>query len=278
MLNDNHSIRFFGKALKLVNFFIYGFKLGDGLFGKLKLTYVFLRWKILLLVSERLDSVLPLPKTLNIVYNGVPLLIFNPPDISYPQVLYEVFVREDYLVRFPKPPTCILDAGANCGMASIFFSALYPNAVIHAFEPSSETFRFLKLNTAAFPNVKTHQLGLFSKTGTTKLFLKDSAGENSMVKDEGRWEEVKIMTLDEFAASNGITHADLMKIDVEGAEEEILRPSRFIQNIDFIVGELHLQLISKENILKTLEPYFDVKCLSHEPDLDVFTAENKKLR
>ena len=46
-------------------------------------------------------------------------------------------------------------------------------------------------------------------------------------------------------ASRGIRHVDVLKIDVEGAEEEILTSTGSLPLIDWITGELHVDVINQ---------------------------------
>ena len=57
----------------------------------------------------------------------------------------------------------ILDAGANCGAATVYFAHRCPEARIHAFEPGSEQRAILDRNTADHPNVSVHPFGLYSE-------------------------------------------------------------------------------------------------------------------
>jgi len=66
----------------------------------------------------------------------------------------DVLLNEEYAVELDRPPKVIVDAGANVGLASIFFSALWPEARIVAVEADPSTFRRLKENTASLRNVE----------------------------------------------------------------------------------------------------------------------------
>ena len=57
-------------------------------------------------------------------------------------------IREEYKVFMPiESPKTILDAGANIGTASRFFSNQFPKAEIIAIEPDSENYEILIKNT-----------------------------------------------------------------------------------------------------------------------------------
>ena len=139
-------------------------------------------------------------------------------------------------------------------------------AIIHALEPGSHNFELLAHNTERFPNVRAHRIGLFSRSGKATLHLDDSGIENSLVIRDDRSEEVDLITLDEFMAAHRIEHVDILKLDVEGAEEEIITASRRLGNVDVIVGELHLRVIDKARLLASLDPFFVSHCAVIGPE------------
>src|SRR5579863_2728165 len=59
------------------------------------------------------------------------------PGTSDVEVLWDVFARDTYRIPFrtPRGPSVIVDAGANIGITSIYFSSLYPRARVIAIEP-----------------------------------------------------------------------------------------------------------------------------------------------
>ena len=67
--------------------------------------------------------------------------------------LQKVFVWEEYKLPFDLRPRLIVDAGANIGMATIYYSYWYPNAKIVAIEPEQSNFEILRRNCENLPNV-----------------------------------------------------------------------------------------------------------------------------
>lgn len=124
----------------------------------------------------------------------------------------------------------VFDVGANVGKWSEVALAYFPNAKVHAFEISDSNRKILCKsikNTRFFP----HPFGLGALDG--KMLYKDfGAGSpvNSMVlrgsfHDSYLEHEVKscdIKTGNHFCSHAGIELIDLLKIDVEGAEHEVL--------------------------------------------------------
>ena len=120
----------------------------------------------------------------------------------------------------------ILDVGANCGAASVYFAHRCPEARIHAFEPGSEQRAILDRNTADHPNVSVHPFGLFSEDRETVLYRgRDDTGQSSVFRsvwtvDEG--EPIAVRSAGGWVAEQGLDRLDVVKIDVEGCEVDVL--------------------------------------------------------
>lgn len=120
----------------------------------------------------------------------------------------------------------VLDAGANCGAASIYFAHHCPDARIHAFEPGFEQRAILDRNTADYPNVSVHPFGLFSEDRAALLYRgRGDTGHSSVFPSDRNVEvgdEVALRSAGAWVAEQGIGRIDLLKVDVEGCEVEVL--------------------------------------------------------
>ena len=142
-------------------------------------------------------------------------------------------VALNILDKLPTKSPVIFDIGANIGLfIKAFNKSPHKPKLIFAFEPSSYVYSILKLTASRFKNVQCFKLALDSTNGTTTLNmpLKKSGairvglshiGEVS----EGDYlqESVETKLLDDFAEEMKCDAIDLIKIDVEGAEFEILK-------------------------------------------------------
>lgn len=70
----------------------------------------------------------------------------------------------------PKSPRVIVDAGANIGLTSVFYSNKYPRAKIFAIEPEPSNFELLKKNTASYTNVVRIQAALLRENEPVGFF------------------------------------------------------------------------------------------------------------
>lgn len=168
----------------------------------------------------------------------------NTSDIA---VIREVFVDQVYDVDLPSAPRVILDFGANIGLASLYFARKYPDATIHAFEPVRQNYALLQSQCAlnGLDNVQGHAFGLGDRDQQITLSM-DKGGlygglhQTAPGDRSGNSFDVPIRDVRAVLAGLGITSIDLLKIDVEGAEYEILRALEDrMATIRCLVGDFH---------------------------------------
>ena len=122
-----------------------------------------------------------------------------------------------------------IDVGANIGYFTLLASRwVGPSGRVYAFEPVSVTYARLRRNLALNPtdNVTAVNEGASSSPGTAAIALEDDAGHSHLLAGEAkanRQETITLTTVDAFVASRGLTRVDVLKIDVEGADFEVLR-------------------------------------------------------
>lgn len=126
-----------------------------------------------------------------------------------------------------RPGAVALDVGANVGAYAVLLGQwVRPAGRVYAFEPAPDTFHGLEghirlngLGDVVTP-VRAAAAGF---TGRATLSVDGISGENRLA--EGGGEPVEAVTLDDFCAREGITPS-FIKIDVEGAELDVLRGAR----------------------------------------------------
>src|SRR5262245_52396786 len=89
---------------------------------------------------------------------------------SDPACFDKVFLTEEYKLPFDTSPMAIVDAGANIGMATLYFAKTYPHAHILAIEPAPENFRILEKNCARLANVTLLQAALWPRRTRLSLY------------------------------------------------------------------------------------------------------------
>lgn len=127
-----------------------------------------------------------------------------------------------------KPGDVVLDFGAYAGVSGYFLShAVGPEGLVGCFEPDETNFRYLEDNIArhGLSNVRAFSKGLW--TETTKLsFQSEGNMGSSLVSVIGRKTNAKlvdVVSLDDAAALLGRGRVAGVKMDIEGAELEVIR-------------------------------------------------------
>lgn len=122
-----------------------------------------------------------------------------------------------------------LDVGANIGYFTLLASRwVGVEGRVYAMEPVKETFGRLTRNLAlnGVTNVRAFQLGAARIPATAEIALASDAGHAHLVTGSdarGRVETVALTTIDDLVASEGFERLDVIKVDVEGADFEVLR-------------------------------------------------------
>ena len=126
-----------------------------------------------------------------------------------------------HLMRVAADGAVFFDIGANFGYYSVFLGAK-KHCKVHAFEPNPSVCQRLIKNVELnrLDNVKVHRLGLSDQRRTAGLSVR---GHNSGLTQVTEGNEIELSTLDEFCAEHDIQQIDLMKIDVEGHEDRVIR-------------------------------------------------------
>jgi FkbM family methyltransferase len=133
------------------------------------------------------------------------------------------------LERVLSPGKTFIDAGANYGIYTLVASKLVgETGRVIAFEPSVQSYPVLRKNIAlnGLTNVVPVPVALSQKTGRTTLHRGPNPSLNSLAKDpswEEDSEEVVTESLDNLLNRGVFNHVDVIKMDVQGAEELVLR-------------------------------------------------------
>lgn len=121
----------------------------------------------------------------------------------------------------------VYDIGSNCAYYSLL--ACEGSQEVHAFEPSRESSKIIKLNLKIneINNVTLHKVALTDKAGKLNFNTYSSSGNDSLISrkiPEGhelkhkKTYQVQANRLDNVIKEKGIPLPDLIKMDIEGAE------------------------------------------------------------
>jgi FkbM family methyltransferase len=194
------------------------------------------------------------------------------------EVFYEIFWKQIYsLPTLSKQPT-VLDLGGHVGLFSLYVWLQYPNVHVYTLEPLSRNFQLASRNLSIIPPSQCHlfQWAVWDVTGSLTLqeapmdyntFLHEpiSIGGASMSTAkaaESTPGQVHAICLPDAWSAWHLTQVDLVKMDIEDAEQKVMKKADWLNRVDHVLIELH----SPESRTVVSEAFsthsFQVHCLS----------------
>jgi len=158
---------------------------------------------------------------------SVKLELKNPFDTNF-QNYNEFFIERIYDFLFDRSIRNALDIGANAGLFSRYLVEMGVEK-IWAFEPNISALVNLQHLSSKYPTLEVVPEAVSSTGEILEFYVCDNSVYSSFNKEwtenmgTSRVERVETITLKNFIYQNGITHLDLVKIDIEGAEYDIIK-------------------------------------------------------
>lgn len=121
----------------------------------------------------------------------------------------------------PNDGEVIFDCGGAEGDTALFFSALYPNSPIYSFECAKPSYALLRQNLIANhkqAQIKAYEYAIGATTQTLHFESWHIVPQKSATSIE-----VECVSIDDFIAKHDITNLGLIKMDIEGGEQDALR-------------------------------------------------------
>jgi FkbM family methyltransferase len=146
---------------------------------------------------------------------------------------FEVVARQ----QSPDTIRTIFDVGANVGQTTKELRRWFPEAFIHAFEPTPASREQYQELHGRDPKARLWPCAIASKPGTATFHINRRSMTNSLLttaSSSARWVgqdnvtnvdriEVEVQTLDGFCRTNQIERIDILKLDIQGSELDALR-------------------------------------------------------
>ncbi len=177
-----------------------------------------------------------------------------------------------------KEPLIIFDIGGNMGQSIKEFKIHFPESLIYSFEPDQNM--FIQLRKYENMKIKCFNLALGDIENEKELNVYKESGNNSFLDinennhifknsehpkitngvKKIRTQKCMMTTLDSFCSKNNIENIDILKIDVQGFENNVLRGAlKMLENsrVGIIIVEIIFDNIySQENSFFALESIF----------------------
>jgi FkbM family methyltransferase len=164
----------------------------------------------------------------------------------------------------------IIDAGANVGAASIWFSMRFPAARVLALEPDPGNASMCRANTQKFTNVKVVEAAIGSQPGLVSLSnpLNEAWTFQTIRGDRGH---IVVRTVPDLVHGEGESaQLFIVKIDIEGFEKDLFEANtEWVQDTAAIFVEPHDWLFPEEGTSLNLQ-----RILSRERFEIVIRGEN----
>ena len=183
------------------------------------------------------------------------------------EVFLGVIRDEEYreaarLVPASGRPPRIVDAGANVGLTTLYFSSLFPGARILALEPEPANHEALRrlVEENGLSEVRALRQALWTETTLLEPDWSFRGGQTwsfavrpAAAAGEGA---IPATTLAALLDAEGWDRVDLLKIDVEGAEAVLLRDPATLavirDRVDALCVEVHQERISRAEVERSL--------------------------
>jgi FkbM family methyltransferase len=158
--------------------------------------------------------------------------------LCIPEILKEIYI--DKVFAKLKPCNVILDVGANIGLTAMYLKDF--GKTVYAIEPNPMFLDALRQNAKSI-NIFCCPCAIAESNGERMLYLNDeNRTMNSLVWESGNGTMVMCKTFSQFMTEQRIEEIDFVKLDVEGAEEEILLSEGFTgvcKSIKSLLVEFH---------------------------------------
>lgn len=147
-------------------------------------------------------------------------------------------IREEYGQFEPaKTPEWMIDAGAYIGDTASYFLTRFPQLKVVALEPNPPSFEMASQNLKPYgERANLLNKGLFSADEVLRF---SGSGTGASIGNGGF--EIDCTTVLSLLEQYSIPRLDILKMDIEGAEEAVFssNPEAWLSRIDLLILEIH---------------------------------------
>lgn len=155
-----------------------------------------------------------------------------------------------------RPDSTVLDVGGNVGQIALLAAKRAPQGGVHVFEPFADNYQQLLRNLAlnGFTNVFPNNNAVSSQSGQITLYAPRTYNTGAISSyPDAQWnadtETVDTVRLDDYVQEHAVAHVDIMKLDVEGAEMDVLEGSERIlrEHRPDVLMEVTMRILRRAN-------------------------------
>lgn len=156
----------------------------------------------------------------------------------------------------------VLDVGANTGQFARRIRSQLPGAVIHCFEPLPKTLQLLRKASRKDQRIYFHAIALGDSEGEAEMFENAFTPSSSLLamtqahvrafpfSGASRTVRVPVARLDTWAGSHELREPLLIKLDVQGYEDRVLRGGvRTMARACALIVEMSFQELYRDQLL-----------------------------
>jgi FkbM family methyltransferase len=166
-------------------------------------------------------------------------------------VLAQVVAKDEYgflsTLKLPTPDS-ILDAGANCGIATVLFAHFFPLAKIISVEASSANFEALNRNIEHLHRVRSVNAAIWDSRGNVSVNFGSRQGRewdnvvsSANMSAPAEINEILAVSISDMLHTFSLSKFDFLKIDIEGSEKRVFSADTkpWLSAASFIAVEIH---------------------------------------
>jgi FkbM family methyltransferase len=157
-------------------------------------------------------------------------MMISPRKLAKKALGIQTWNSDDDQKRVIPDAKVIFDVGANVGQTAKTYRRLFPQADIWSFEPFPNSYESLRRSISdSDQRFHPEPLALSDRVASASLNIGAVSYTNSMLRretDTGQSIEIETDTLDHFCSERDISHIDILKVDVEGAEDRVFKGAR----------------------------------------------------
>ena len=210
---------------------------------------------------------------------------------SAEHIFSEIFIDECYKIQENNKKLTIIDVGANIGFFSNYALLKCPKSLIYSIEANPVNFKILQSNVienGLESNILPINKIVSSSSEKKVFYLSVNPGWSSLYNERGaaggKEIELNSIKLSSLFLSQKLNMIDILKIDVEGAEYDIILNDNFLDR--YKVNQIYIEAdknprdvrFSFEELIIKLEYYYKVVSINYtDPEYPLIHCTGYKI-